>query len=210
MSALDPRTRAAGLLRELGHHFVARELSELQLDEIAHRVAALLADLSSAPLRVRSLGHEPFESFASSIPVYGADPPRPLFADSIVSGSSNPFGLGAYLWRDGDQTVMEVILGAAFEGAPGRAHGGIVAALIDETMGMVLSIHGTMAFTAQLDISFRAATPVNVPLTARAWLERRDGRKMHMRAVVTADGTTLAEATSLFLAVDPLAFLTRT
>ena len=46
-------------------------------------------------------------------------------------------GLNASLWREGDVAVMEVTLGRAFEGAPGRAHGGIVAALLDETMGLV-------------------------------------------------------------------------
>ena len=33
--------------------------------------------------------------------------------------------------RDGDEAVAQVCLGAAFEGAPGRAHGGVVAAVFD-------------------------------------------------------------------------------
>ena len=207
--SVDSRTRAAGLLRALGHEFVSRELSGDQLEEISGVVSSLLAQLHDAPPRIQSIGSAPLDAFGATIPHYGSGPPRHLFADSIVSGGANPLGLGAYLWRDGDQAVMEVTLGAAFEGAPGRAHGGIVAALIDETMGLVLSIHGTMAFTAQLDISYRAATPVRVPLTSRAWLESQSGRKMRMRAVVTANGETLAEATSLFLAIDPAKFFLR-
>lgn len=203
---VDQRTRVASLLRELGHEFVSHELDNETLIRLATAVEGLLALVSSNPARIRGGSSGSLETFRSSIPVHGSGEPRHLFADSIVSGGSNPLGLGAYLWRDGDHAVMEVTLGPAFEGAPGRAHGGIVAALIDETMGLVLSIHGTMALTAQLDISYRAATPVNVPIMARAWLESQEGRKMRMRCEVSAGGDPLAEATSLFIAIDPSRF----
>ena len=197
-----PRVRAAALLRELGHEFVARAMDEATLETLARQIESLLDVIRTAPPRERGFGSDTFETFRSRVPEHGHGPPRYLFADSIVSGGANPMGLGAYLWRDGDQAVMEVTLGRAFEGAPDRAHGGIVAALIDETMGLVLSIHGLLAFTVQLDISYRAPTPVNAPLVARAWLESRDGRKLSMRATVVAGETTVVEATSLFIAVD--------
>ena len=62
---------------------------------------------------------------------------RNAFPDCVVSGMANPMGIGARLWREGEEAVCQVTLGPAFEGAPGRAHGGVVAALIDETMGLV-------------------------------------------------------------------------
>jgi acyl-coenzyme A thioesterase PaaI-like protein len=130
-----------------------------------------------------------------------------LFSDSIVSGGSNPMGLGGYLWREGDVSVMQVTLGKAFEGAPGRAHGGIVAALLDETMGLVMAINDVLAYTVQLDISYLAPTPVNEPIIARAWLKERDGRKLLIAATVQAGETELASATGLFIAVDPQKFL---
>jgi acyl-coenzyme A thioesterase PaaI-like protein len=116
-------------------------------------------------------------------------------------------GLGAYLWREGDVAVMEVTLGNAFEGAPGRSHGGVVASLIDETMGLVMGLQGVLAFTAQLDITYRAPTPINQPITARAWLECRDGRKLTIKATVVSEEGLLAEATALFIEVDPATFL---
>ena len=77
-------------------------------------------------------------------------------------------------------------------------------------MGLVLAIHQALAFTVQLNITYLAPTPINETLLARSWLERREGRKLFMRAEVTAGETTIAEATSLFIEVDPAKFLART
>ena len=206
MSDLEPRARAASLLRDLGHEFVSRDLDAEELTALGDRIDALLADLRRAPARVRSFRAGSHDEFMSVVPHYGRDAPRALFSDSVVSGAGNPMGLGAYLWRDGDQAVMEVTLRRAFEGAPDRAHGGIVAALIDETIGLVLAIHGRLALTAKLAITYRAPTPVDTPLVARAWLEGQDGRKLDLRAQLRAGEVLVAEATALFIEVDPANF----
>lgn len=199
---ITPRVRVASLLRELGHDFVLRDVSDEVLEDIATRIENVVDDVAAAPLRSAEQSAGSIEAFRSGLPQHGRDEPRQLFADSVVSGAANPMGLGAYLWRDGDQAVMEVTLGKAFEGAPQRAHGGVVAALLDETMGMVNSIHGTIGLTATLNISYLAATPVGVLLTTRAWLESRDGRKISIRATVSANDTVVVEATALFIAID--------
>jgi len=201
----NPRTLAAGLLRELGHEFVARDVDDETLKDVATRIETILAEVRTAPGRVRESSIASYDQFHALVPEHGTGQPRQLWSDSVVSGAANPMGLGAYLWRDGDQAVMEVTLGKAFEGAPTRAHGGIVAALIDETMGLVLAINRTMAYTAQLNVAYRAPTPVLVPLIARAWLERRDGRKLSMRATVTAGDVVAVEADALFIAVETFA-----
>ena len=50
---------------------------------------------------------------------------------------------------------------------------------------------------------------INQTIYARAWLERKEGRKMFMRAEVTSGETTIAEASSLFIEVDPTRFLSQ-
>jgi acyl-coenzyme A thioesterase PaaI-like protein len=97
---------------------------------------------------------------------------------------------------------MEVTLGRAFEGAPGRAHGGSVAALLDETMGLVHVMNEAFAYTAQLNITFLAPTPIGVPIVARAWLERREGRKLFISASLRSGDEDLARATAIFVTVD--------
>jgi acyl-coenzyme A thioesterase PaaI-like protein len=201
------RTQVAGLMRELGHAFVAKDIDDDTLTAMRESLTEQIERLKSRPSRVRTRPEGGFAAFKMAVPEHGEGERRQLFADSIVSGGANPMGLGAWLWRDGDQAVMEANLGKAFEGAPQRAHGGIVAALIDETMGLVLAIHEALAFTVQLDITYLAPTPINETIYARAWLERKEGRKMFMRAEVTSGSTTIAEASSLFIEVDPTKFL---
>jgi acyl-coenzyme A thioesterase PaaI-like protein len=196
------RAEVAGKLRELGHEFVARDVDEATLAHMSEVIDQLIDEARRAPGRTRTLAASSYDAFASTVPQHGTGEPRQLFSDSIVSGGSNPMGLGAYLWRDGEQAVMEVTLGKAFEGAPERAHGGVVAALVDETMGLVLAIHHQMAYTVQLNIAYRAPTPVNTPLLSRAWLERREGRKLFMHARVSAGETTVVEAEAIFVAIE--------
>ena len=185
MDNAERRVRVATLLRELGHQFVGREVSDDELDAIVVEVQGLLDRVVRAPVRQRSVPSAGAEAFKMTVPSDGQVERHQLFADSVVSGGANPMGLGAYLWREGDVAVMEVTLGNAFEGAPGRSHGGVVASLIDETMGLVMGMQGTLAFTAQLDITYRAPTPINEPVTARAWLEGRSGRKLTIKATVS-------------------------
>jgi uncharacterized protein (TIGR00369 family) len=116
-------------------------------------------------------------------------------------------GLAAQLWRDGDVACMQVTLGKAFEGAPGRAHGGVIAALLDEVMGLMNVIHGAMAFTAQLDITYLAPTPVGEPIIARAWLARKDNRKQFVEATLHANDLMVASAKALFISIDRATFL---
>jgi hypothetical protein len=56
-------------------------------------------------------------------------------------------GVAIRVHREGDDAVALAVLGHAFEGAPGRAHGGIVAAIFDDAVGFVLSMETTPAFT---------------------------------------------------------------
>ncbi|MFI5035358.1 MAG: PaaI family thioesterase [Acidimicrobiales bacterium] len=206
---MDParRVEVATRLRALGHEFVARDLSDEALAAMGESVDELLAVVRAAPVRQRRVPRASVEAFALAVPEEGRLVKHQLFADSVVSGLANPMGLGAHLWRDGSAAVMEVTLGAAFEGAPGRSHGGVVAALVDETMGLVMGIQGVLAFTARLELTFRAPTPIGVPIVARAWLAGRDGRKLTILATVVADDEVVAEAEALFIEVDPSTFL---
>lgn len=194
-------------MRQLGHEFVGRTLSDDELDALSRNVRALLDDVRTAPPRLRELSRDRLEEFTLTIPTLDEIGERQLFSDSIVAGAANPMGLAAQLWRDGDVACMRVTLGKAFEGAPGRAHGGIIAALLDEVMGLMNVIHGAMAFTAQLDITYVAPTPVGEPIIARAWLARRDNRKQFVEATLHADDVLVASAKALFISIDRSVFL---
>ena len=207
MSNDEIRSEVASRLRDVGHDFVTRSLSDEQLQELLVAVTELAQLVRQTPLRERDLTNVDISQYKMVVPDVDDVARHELFADSFVSGNANPLGLGAALRRDGDVAVMNVTLGKAFEGAPGRAHGGVVAALLDETMGLVLAIHGKLAFTAQLDINYLAPTPVGEPLIARAWLARSSHRKLFIEANVSANDVEVVTAKALFIAVDPAKFL---
>ncbi len=186
-------------MRELGHSFVEHALSDDQLDALSRHLRELHQQVGDAPLRVREFVRTETPITIPTIEEIGT---RQLFADSFVSGAANPMGLAAQLWREGDTACMRVTLGKAFEGAPGRAHGGVLAAVLDEVMGLMNVIHGAMAFTARLDITYHAPTPLGEPIVARAWLERKDERKHFVEATLHADELLVASANALFITIE--------
>jgi acyl-coenzyme A thioesterase PaaI-like protein len=197
------RLAAAAALRQLGNALVAHHVDDPLLGEITAQVDRLVARVQQAPERPHAFEEIGPALFTRPMPDGAGAGPRSAFPDCIVSGKANPMGIAAQLWREGDQAVLQTTLGAAFEGAPGRAHGGIVAALIDETMGLVLSITATPAFTGRLTVAYRGPTPLGVPLEARARMTGRAGRKMTITAELRSPEKLLAEAEALFIAVDP-------
>jgi hypothetical protein len=72
---------------------------------------------------------------------------------------------------DDDEVVADVVLQRAFEGAPGRAHGGIVAAAFDDVTGFVIGMLQEPAFTGELTVRYLAPVPVDEHLEIRARLD---------------------------------------
>ncbi|TMK85842.1 MAG: PaaI family thioesterase [Actinobacteria bacterium] len=133
--------------------------------------------------------------------------PIGTFPDCVVSGDANPMGLDVQFFREGDEAVSRVVLGPAFEGAPNRAHGGVVAAVFDDLMGFVLTIHESPAYTAELTVRYRRPTPVGEQIEFRARLVDRRGRRLQIEAeAIDSDGTKIATATALFITIPRTGF----
>ncbi|MFI6997104.1 PaaI family thioesterase [Nocardia sp. NPDC050175] len=95
------------------------------------------------------------------------------------------------------------------QGAPGLAHGGVVAAVLDEASGSVPTRAGIPAVTAKLTVNYVKPAPLHRPMTVSAHIDRRDGaRKLHIYARLELDGDLVAEADALFIVVSPDHFRT--
>jgi hypothetical protein len=88
---------------------------------------------------------------------------------SPITGQANPIAPPAVLRRDMEarRVTGEVSFGAAFEGAPGIVHGGFVAALLDEALGMATIFSGSTGMTVELVTRYRSHTPVATPCASR-------------------------------------------
>src|SRR5207253_6918464 len=125
------------------------------------------------------------------------------FPDCVVSGPANPMGIAMTVRREGDDAVARVVIGPAFEGPPQHVHGGIVAAVFDDTLGFVMHMLSTPAFTGRLTVSYLAPTPVGAEIEFRARLVRRERRKLFVEGEAYHDGARIAEAKGLFVAIPP-------
>ena len=164
--------------------------------EAAHRVAA---DLEQQPPRQRDLLELKRRMF--DVPVDDGQPVS-HFDECFVSGGQNPMGIAMTVRREGDDMVADVHLGAAFEGAPGRSHGGIVAAIFDDIQGYLLTLIQQPGFTGRMEVNYLAATPIDQELEFRARVVERDGRKIHTEAEAYAREALVARSTAVFIAVD--------
>jgi acyl-coenzyme A thioesterase PaaI-like protein len=198
------RRRVGRAIRDLGHAVVGHVVDAAELDALADRLGEWASRLDDGPARSRAV-ERPSGGWGPG-PSDGEE--MTSFEDRPVSGQASPLGLDARVVRDGDEAVCEVTLRAAHEGAPGRSHGGIVAALFDDVYGFLLTIHETPGFTGELGVRYLAGVPLHRPIECRVGLEGRDGRKLYMVGELTGagdDGHRVVYATSraTFITFDP-------
>lgn len=203
-NASEARDRAAAALRRLGHAVVGHNADAELLDRVAHAATTTAEMVEKGEPRSRPIESIKRRLWEDAPPDGG---PMSHFAECVVSGTANPMGIGIKVRREGDEAVARFNLGAAFEGAPQRAHGGIVAAIFDDVMGYVLVIHRTPAFTGRLTVNYRAPVPMGSDMTVRARLDRRSGRKLSMTAEMSLasepDQPIVCDAEGLFIAIPP-------
>jgi len=123
-------------------------------------------------------------------------------ASCFACGLENPSGLHLRFHDDGkDQVSARFTLEPQHAGYPGMAHGGIVAAILDEVGGRTVMINNPNCFfvTARLDIRYRQPVPVGVPLEAAGRLLKRRASRTQAHAEIFSDERgLLAEADILY------------
>ncbi|MFG1793230.1 PaaI family thioesterase [Nocardia sp. NPDC049149] len=126
-----------------------------------------------------------------------------------VCGPHNPASTGVSFRHIDDRLVGAVTLDQRHQGVPGLAHGGAIAALLDETAGSLLIQHGLRFVTARLDVEYVAPVHIGVPLTLTAHLDKQEGRKHTVLTELRDGDTLLAVGRALFVTVSPEHFSAR-
>ena len=127
MRTEEARERSAASLRALNHAFAAHDPADDALASLAETAKELTLLIDEAPTRDRL-------ALMRSRPE-GSILGGSGFEDRAVGGWSNPTGVELEVRFDNGEVIADVMLRRAFEGAPGRAHGGIVAAAFDDVTG---------------------------------------------------------------------------
>jgi acyl-coenzyme A thioesterase PaaI-like protein len=117
-------------------------------------------------------------------------------------GQANLFGLQLELERSGEGVEGRFFVKQDHQGPPGYAHGGVVAAALDEAMALLVFERGTFAVTARLELDLLAPAPVGTFVHVSARLESEGERTLELGAEAAGeDGRPLAAAKGTFVRV---------
>ncbi len=124
----------------------------------------------------------------------------------FVCGQRNPFGLKLVFRLEENSIVADFQPRAEHQGFPGIIHGGIVAAILDETLGRtsILAARPEWTMTGRLEIRYRRSVPYGPMLRVRAALGSQRLRMIQASGVITLaadEQIILAEARGTFLSL---------
>ena len=128
----------------------------------------------------------------------------------FLCGRQNPIGLKIqwYNEREAGQVRATVTVPEQFNSYPGIVHGGIVAALLDETSGRSLLVEedtdSNLFVTLKLEVKYRQPVPTGQPLTLRGWTIQRTPTRARVAAeLLLPDGSRAAEAEAVVVRPRP-------
>ena len=136
-----------------------------------------------------------------------------LFADEIdhgsriniayelnpVFGKSNPIAPDFNIWIDGKKAFGKVNMGWQYEGPPNCVHGGFIAAIFDQFLGVAQRMTKQPGFTGQLNVRYIKPTPLNIDLHIEGWVEKIEGRKSFLACEMWADNIMTARCEGIFI-----------
>ena len=128
---------------------------------------------------------------------------QPNSRTCFVCGLENEHGFRLSFYESPDRTVeAETTIPEHFQGYPGVAHGGIVAALLDEITVRAATVGEPdhLMLTARMEVRYRKAVPVGAPLRLVGTLVERKDRATRARGeIILPDGTVGAEGEALLM-----------
>lgn len=132
-----------------------------------------------------------------------------LSAGCMVCGDENPNSMGVQFSHDGaDAVSAETVIPEQYQGFRGIAHGGSVAAVLDDAMWWAIyRTRGVCTMTAQMNVRYRRPVGVGDRVALHGRLVSRRRRLFEAKATLTAAGddenTPLATAEGRYIISSP-------
>lgn len=197
-TADSPQLRLADAVRRLADLAVGRRVPAQEMDRAATEVAGVVARLDA----VAPPGKRP-----RALPDH-RDHPQDFFPTSPVVGFLNPVAPPVRIWSVQGEDGRRQLRGAArfgpvYEGPPACVHGGVIAEVFDELLGLAGVVAGQGGMTGTLTVRYRRPTPLLVDLDLEARVTDRQGRKLYCWGGISHRGELTAEADGVFVTVPP-------
>lgn len=128
-----------------------------------------------------------------------------LVGNSLRFVSGDPTGerFRVRYYRNNDQAlVARVWFGPETEGPPGHAHGGSIAAVLDEVLGLAAWAAGYAIVVGKLNVHFQKLLPLRTVVQVDSSIASVDGRKILVNGSIHgSDGEVFASADCLCITI---------
>jgi len=124
----------------------------------------------------------------------------PRYKMCFLCGKDNPIGL-KLTWsvKEDGSVRAEFFPKSEHQGYKGIVHGGIISALLDETMGLPSFVSGKIAMTVNLNITFRKQAKIGGKLIVIGEETGDRGRLIEAKGrVMNENNETIAEGTGTY------------
>ena len=129
--------------------------------------------------------------------------PLPInkYVSAFISGAeTDRIKIQYFFDAHNNHFYARVIFGKQAQGPPGHAHGGAVAAVLDEAMGGASWLNGYTAMTVKLEINYHKSLPLETECFVETWVNKSLKNKIYICGkIVSAEGIVFAESTGLFI-----------
>jgi len=145
--------------------------------------------------------HTAFADLEEQPPVGQADS---RFHQCFGCGPGHPTGLRVRCFKTAEGVMSPIIVPGQYSGPPGAAHGGIVAAYLDEILAAAAKrAIARTAVTGELTVRYVKPVPVETPILGKGSLVADHGRYVDVegRLEELATGTVLATARARFFPI---------
>jgi len=172
------------------------------------------SQFSSTPWAIKLFEDPTLRPFVSSsrVPPKSSSSTRETFVSQTLQTSDTISAWQSFFRPPTSSRPFEIVyllkVGSGLNGHQDLAHGGFLSVVLDDVIGTAADVErpkDKSTMTAYLKVDYRR--PVKTPgvLLARAWLEKREGKKMWGRGVIEdGEGNVLADGDALFIIVESL------
>lgn len=146
----------------------------------------------------------PFAERFAPLPEVKFSGPRSSFHNCFGCGPGHDIGLRVRTFTEDGGVLAPIVIPRRFEGPPGAAHGGIVAAYLDEVLaGAAVNHTGRMYVTGELTVRYVKGTPIERPLLGRGRAVLDSGKYIDLEASIEdwETGEVVAKASARFLPI---------
>jgi acyl-coenzyme A thioesterase PaaI-like protein len=124
-----------------------------------------------------------------------------------LDGECNPIAAPMKLWIDGDVAYGRVNMNWQYEGPPNSVHGGFVAALFDQFLGVAQKMTGEPGVTGGLNVRYIKPTPLCQELKLIGRVHAIEGRKNILHGELWAGDELTATCEAIFIRINRETYL---